>query len=399
MKLSATDLGQLALPDFCARCFWIKQRLGNRLPFQTFPGIFSSIDSYTKKVVHGHFDATGEFPNCLSALGGLRSYVNPPHYSKFARTDSASGVTVWGAPDAIFRLADGSFLVADYKTARITTTQDAMYPMYKAQLNAYVYIGEVANVCPVSKIALLYFEPETENSHASDPANQYERGFRMAFSCKPLEVDLEPQLVTLLMREAAEIATLPNAPPAISGCSDCPKLELLALESASLDSGAEGLLALLALGRETDRLEFKSSVSWDLDNDRFLESLRDECVIAICAFLNHEGGDLVIGVSDDLSIVGLRRDLSHYGGRDGIVQAIENVCGSQLSPRPIGLLGFEFVDVGSQSVLRVKVKRDPSRVYVFREKVYVRRNAGSKPALTPQEIAYWSANRRSMERK
>jgi len=52
LRISDKNLGALALPDFCPRCFWIKMKTGNKLPFQIFPGIFSSIDAYTKHVVY-----------------------------------------------------------------------------------------------------------------------------------------------------------------------------------------------------------------------------------------------------------------------------------------------------------------------------------------------------------
>ena len=52
LRISAKNLGAFALPGFCPRCFWLQLRVENRLPFQIFPGIFSSIDAYTKRVVH-----------------------------------------------------------------------------------------------------------------------------------------------------------------------------------------------------------------------------------------------------------------------------------------------------------------------------------------------------------
>ena len=51
LRISAKNLGGLAKPDFYPRCFWLKSR-ARQLPFQIFPGIFSSIDAYTKRVVH-----------------------------------------------------------------------------------------------------------------------------------------------------------------------------------------------------------------------------------------------------------------------------------------------------------------------------------------------------------
>ncbi|MEK7873958.1 MAG: hypothetical protein AAB502_08910, partial [Chloroflexota bacterium] len=55
--ISAKNLGGFAGPDACERCLWIG--LHGKLPYQIFPGIFRSIDSYTKKVVHGFFRRTG----------------------------------------------------------------------------------------------------------------------------------------------------------------------------------------------------------------------------------------------------------------------------------------------------------------------------------------------------
>jgi len=57
LQISGKDLGALAMKGFCPRCFWIQRR--TKLPWQIFPGIFSSIDSYSKKVVHGQFDKSG----------------------------------------------------------------------------------------------------------------------------------------------------------------------------------------------------------------------------------------------------------------------------------------------------------------------------------------------------
>ena len=54
IRISAKNLGSLALPDCCKKCFYIKLKLKNKLHWQIFPGIFSSIDSYSKS--HGIID-------------------------------------------------------------------------------------------------------------------------------------------------------------------------------------------------------------------------------------------------------------------------------------------------------------------------------------------------------
>ena len=84
IRISAKALGELALPTFCPRCFWIKRKLRNKLPFrQPLPGVFSTIDSITKQVVHGYFDKHGRLPPWLAPLGDVVRYHEPPHWSQF----------------------------------------------------------------------------------------------------------------------------------------------------------------------------------------------------------------------------------------------------------------------------------------------------------------------------
>jgi hypothetical protein len=117
LRVSGKDLGSMALAEHCPRCFWAQRHAPYGLPFQIFPGIFSSIDSYTKKVVHEWFDASGA-PTWLGSLGPLSGYQEPPHFSKFQVRDPDTGVLLTGAPDAIFTKPDGSLIIADYKTSR-----------------------------------------------------------------------------------------------------------------------------------------------------------------------------------------------------------------------------------------------------------------------------------------
>ena len=44
ITIAAKNLGGLAMPGFCARCFWIHMH-AEGIPYQIFPGIFSSIDA------------------------------------------------------------------------------------------------------------------------------------------------------------------------------------------------------------------------------------------------------------------------------------------------------------------------------------------------------------------
>lgn len=220
LVISAKTLGQLALPGYCPRCFWLAMKAG-RLPFQIFPGIFSAIDSYAKNVVHGWFDRYGKPPAWLEPLGPIRTYKVPPHFTKFAVLDEKNEIILRGTPDGIFLMQDDSYAIIDYKTARFTAYQDDLFPMYEAQLNAYAYIGERLDVKPVSRLALIYTEPVTGNPATSDDANLTPEGFRMDFKARILEVEIQPGLVTRLLKTAADLLRLPAPPAGAEGCKDC----------------------------------------------------------------------------------------------------------------------------------------------------------------------------------
>ena len=130
------------LPTFCPRCFWLRLRLGNRLPFQIFPGIFSSIDAYTKQITDEWFQKTHHAPPWLSCFGELIESISPPHWSRFTVTDAESGVTLRGVPDHLFGERRSLIIVIDNKTGRYTEGQDALLPLYTVQLNAYAWIAE-----------------------------------------------------------------------------------------------------------------------------------------------------------------------------------------------------------------------------------------------------------------
>lgn len=225
IRISAKNLGELAMPNFCPRCFWLKLRLNNKLPFQIFPGIFSSIDSYTKNIIHAFFDMNGKFPVWLDGLGELVAYQKPPHYSKFNIYDSESNVLLTGSPDGVFVRPDNSHLIADYKTAKYTGKQDQLMPMYEVQLNAYAVIGERCGLSPVSGLALIYMEPVTHGDAVVDSTNYRDDGFAMGFAAYIHKVEVNPSSIQPLLARVREIYELASAPVGCDGCSDCQIME------------------------------------------------------------------------------------------------------------------------------------------------------------------------------
>jgi PD-(D/E)XK nuclease superfamily len=226
-QISAKTLGALAMPDFCPRCFWIQMNLEGGPPFQIFPGIFNTLDSYSKRLIQSSFGRLGGPPPWLREIGKIVRSVKPPHYSKFYVEDEETSVRLTGSPDAIFVLRDKSHAIIDYKTAKFTTAQDELFPMYEAQLNAYAYIGERRGYQPVSKLALVYTEPVAGNDAAEDERNLTKDGFLLGFSAHIVPVEIKPKLIPQLLQRARRILDSASPPAGTSDCEDCAALERL----------------------------------------------------------------------------------------------------------------------------------------------------------------------------
>ncbi|MBI4363138.1 MAG: PD-(D/E)XK nuclease family protein [Euryarchaeota archaeon] len=192
------------------------------------PGIFSSIDSYTKKVVHAHMERTGKLPGWFPDVGPVVGCLPVPGAQKYRFLDPGSGVVLTGTPDDILRLRDGSYHIVDYKTARFTGTQDSLFPKYEVQLNAYALIGQHHQVAPVSGLSLIYFEPRGDldpDGHLALSRDQMNLGF--APRLLPVEMKAE-RLLPPLLREVRRIHDMEKPPRGVAGCGECAAVEALA---------------------------------------------------------------------------------------------------------------------------------------------------------------------------
>ena len=220
-SISATELGTYARARFCPRCAWVRLHVKN-LPYQSFPGTFSSIDRYNKLIVHNHFDREGHAPPWLAELGEAGEYLDPPHWSSFKTLDAETGITLRGEADGIFKLRDGSYVIVDYKTSRYTPAQQGMFKNYEVQLNSYAFIAERNEISPVSKLALVYMEPATDKETAQEPGLVDGRGFTMGFHAKVVQVELRrSQLLPPLLRRARSIWDMATPPPGANECKEC----------------------------------------------------------------------------------------------------------------------------------------------------------------------------------
>jgi hypothetical protein len=219
IKISAKVLGQLAMDDFCSRCFWIKMHT-KTLPWQIFPGIFSSIDAYTKKVVH-HWIDNGTMPDFMRGLRVV-GYEKTPHWSKFYREIPSMGITLSGVPDDFWVTDAGCLHIPDYKTAKFTKTQDKLFPMYEVQGNGYGWIA-AGQGRDVSGLSLIYMEPVTTEESAKTEAGNADGPWRMQFSPHYLPIEMDFDRIEGLLQRVRLIYD-DEIPEDTGTCKDCEAL-------------------------------------------------------------------------------------------------------------------------------------------------------------------------------
>ena len=122
---------------------------------------------------------------------------------------------------------------------------------------------------------------------------------------------------------------------------------------------AEELLEL----RESKTLEFKSSLRWDLKQDRKDDKRVTHAILkTVAAFLNTEGGDLLIGVADDRTVLGIAHD--RLESDDEFMRHLAQVVRSALGDRAGTCIDPNTQIVEGKTVCLVSCKRSPEPVYL-----------------------------------
>ncbi len=149
----------------------------------------------------------------------------------------------------------------------------------------------------------------------------------------------------------------------------------------------QSLSDLISMG-EGRSLEFKSTLQWDVVESKQNKGLREAVLKTITAFMNSEGGTLLIGVEDSGQIFGLERDLGIVGGsQDRFLQLMNSLVADRIGIAFVPYVSFRMDAINEKLVCVVDVSKPPERAFVS-GKFYVRIGNMTR-ALDPEEtVAY-----------
>jgi energy-coupling factor transporter ATP-binding protein EcfA2 len=154
---------------------------------------------------------------------------------------------------------------------------------------------------------------------------------------------------------------------------------------------------LIAEG-ESEGVEFKSTMRYNLKADRPDKEMEREVARTLCAFMNTEGGTLIIGVDDDGAIVGLDKDFSTLGRRknkDGFEQAFVNIT-ENLFTSPVSPDDYtaRFEECQGKLIYVIKVKKSKKPIFCLLDGVsefYVRKQTTTRK-LDPKDTWDYGLN-------
>ena len=117
---------------------------------------------------------------------------------------------------------------------------------------------------------------------------------------------------------------------------------------------------------ESASIEFKSTMRWDVQQNRVNKELQKVIAKTIGGLLNTEGGTLAIGVTDDESIYGIEADLESLGRKDtdgyyqALIQLLDNHLGREFTP----FVSARFENHDGKTVCLVDVESSPRPVFL-----------------------------------
>jgi ABC-type amino acid transport substrate-binding protein len=152
------------------------------------------------------------------------------------------------------------------------------------------------------------------------------------------------------------------------------------------------LVELLRAG-ENDHVEFKSSLRWDYRQNQMNKALENVILKTIAAFLNTNGGTLIIGVDDSGSILGLEKDYETVSKKssDGFILTLTNLINQHLGKRVHKFINLEIVNHETKDICAVTVSKCDGPVFLGKndnETFFIRASASSQRLSVSEVVGY-----------
>jgi CheY-like chemotaxis protein len=155
----------------------------------------------------------------------------------------------------------------------------------------------------------------------------------------------------------------------------------------------ERLRSLIDMG-ENNRFEMKSTLRWNLKSNKPDKGIENAWLKTIIAFLNTDGGILLVGIEDDGNILGLEPDQFHNS--DKYLLHVNNLIRNRIGMEVTQCIKFELKPLDGKDILCIQCLPSPEPAFLKNDKdeeFYIRMGPGSRK-LTSREILRYINNRK-----
>lgn len=144
---------------------------------------------------------------------------------------------------------------------------------------------------------------------------------------------------------------------------------------------------------ESDKIEFKSTLRWNIYAERNDKEMEHSVLKTIAAFLNTEGGTLLIGVEDDGQIFGIEKD--GFKNEDKYGLHLTNLIRDRIGVQHMRFIKIRFEEIDSKKVVRIDCKRGVVPAYCKKDntELFYIRSGPSTSEVPASEIHSYVSNR------
>lgn len=164
------------------------------------------------------------------------------------------------------------------------------------------------------------------------------------------------------------------------------------IELAHQESENEEILQMILAG-ESDKVEFKSTMRYDLRMKAVNKKLEYVIAKTIAAFMNSEGGHLLIGVDDSQNILGITDDMNTLSKAnvDGFELHLIEIIKKHLGAGYLSHVRVSFPNVEDKQLCYVKISKSGKPVFTEfegRQDFFVRSGCSSQPLNREEQSEY-----------
>ncbi len=151
---------------------------------------------------------------------------------------------------------------------------------------------------------------------------------------------------------------------------------------------------------ENKYIEFKSSLRWDYHQDKINKELEFTVMKNIAAFLNTEGGMLFIGIDDDGSILGIKKDYETLGrkqNKDGFLLKLDNIINNGIGKEIGQYIDIKIIELENKHICIIEVSKSNKPIFIKKgnlEEFIIRGAAGTKTLSLSEysdyRVLHWS---------